>query len=430
VFTAVYSFLATLLLIIIFFFIIIFGIMNRDLIVHPFRAACDLLCLFPEEILLQVLAFLDVSDLYSSYLVSHCWRRLCEDEFIYRAVCRKSYPCLRGATRPPFEDSWKRFYTARKAAFCVIGGPISQASCMDDICTKLRSAGLPRVDGLFAQKRIPTLDELQRYCAVIVYSYNSSAFLDGAQMGDLLADYVDNGGGVVVTVFTNCNNLRNGFLKGRFLDQGYHPIVPARQHDTNGKRPLSLGRIHDPVHPIMFGVENVDGGRSSFFCPGALNADARLVSEWSNGVPLVVELQKSKGTVVGVNLFPPSSDTGDPRFWHSSSDGATLLANALAYAGRSAVLRKRRLPRSPTILDAQGNRVYKDTGFHEKDTQRGKEKEKEKEKEKDKEKHKDEKGKGETETKESPENKKRRPFYSAKLFGKRLFARWLLKKPE
>jgi len=384
---------------------------------------CDMLGQLPEEILLHVLSLLEVTDIYNACLVSTIWRRLCEDEFIFRAVCRKTYPCLRASNRPPFEDSWKHFYTARKAAFCVLGGPISQAACMDDICNKLRGAGLPRVDGVFVQKRIPTLEELQRYCAVLVYSYNSSAFLDGGQMGDLLADYVDNGGGVVVTVFTNCNNLRNGFVKGRFLDGGYHPIVPARQHDTNGKRPLSLGRVHDASHPIMQGVTTVDGGRSSFFCPGAVNPKGCAVADWSNGVPLAVDLTLERGTVVGINLFPPSSDTGDPRFWQSNSDGAVLLANSLAYAGRSACLRKRRAPHSPPLRDAQGNWIAKDT--------RDKEF-------KDKDKCKDGHNKDRNPTAESnrdasasPDAKKRRPFYSARMLGRRLFARWLYnKKPE
>jgi hypothetical protein len=73
-----------------------------------------------------------------------------------------------------------------------------------------------------------------------------------------------------------------------------------------------------------------------------LNPEAKLIAEWSNGVPLIVELPKGKGTVVGLNFFPPSCDTGDPRFWNSNSDGAISMANALAYAGGSHVLRKRR----------------------------------------------------------------------------------------
>lgn len=53
-------------------------------------------------------------------------------------------------------------------------------------------------------------------------------------------------------------------------------------------------------------------------------------------------MPKGKGTVVGLNFFPPSCDTGDPRFWNSNSDGAIAMANALAYAGGSQILRKRR----------------------------------------------------------------------------------------
>lgn len=330
----------------------------------------DMISLFPEEVLLNILSFLEVSDLQNSCSVNTIWRRLCEDEYIYRSICGKNFPCLGGTVHPPFGDTWKHYYASRKACFAVIGGPISQAGCMDDICSKLRSTGLPQVDGIFAQKRIPTLEELQKYCAVLVYSYNSSAFLDGSLMGDLLADYVDNGGGVVVTVFTNCNNLRNGFLKGRFLEGNYHPIVPARQHDTNGKRQLSLGRIHDPSHPIVKHVKSFEGGKSSFFCPGTVQHGARLVADWSNGVPLVVDMQKGKGNVVALNFFPPSCDTGDPRFWNSNTDGTELLANALTYAGRSAVLRKRRSSSSKRyveyksdgasedlIRDAQGNWV-------------------------------------------------------------------------
>jgi len=303
----------------------------------------DFFSMLPEEIHLFILSFLEVPDLCNSYLVSFTWQRLCEDEFIFRNICFKNYPCLKDMSKPPFEKTWQKFYEQKKKSFGVLGGPIAQAACMDDICSKLRSAGLPIVESYFTQKRIPMVDELHKYSAVLVYSYNSSAFMDGQLMGDILAEYIDNGGGVVVTVFTNCNNLRNGFLKGRFYEQGYHPINPTRQHDTNGKKSLTLGKIIDPTHPILEGVKSLDGGRSSFFCPGSLHPDAHLIAEWSNGTPLVAELKKGKGRVVVLNFFPPSSDTGDPRFWVSSTNGDILLANALAYVGRSSVLRKARL---------------------------------------------------------------------------------------
>jgi len=375
------------------------------------QQSCNLLGLLPEELLLNVLSLLDVSDLYNTCLVNSVWRRLCEDDIIFRTVSKAVYPCLNGLNKPPFEDTWKDYYISRKESFCVLGGPVSQSACMDDICGKLRAAGLPRVDGIFCQKRIPTLEELQRYSAVLVYSYNSSAFLDGSLMGDLLADYVDNGGGVVVTVFTNCNNLRNGFVKGRFLDGGYHPIVPARQHDTNGKRPLILGRVLDQKHPIMSGIETVDGGRSSFFCPGSVNPKGHAICEWSNGAPLVVELGLERATVVGVNLFPPSSDTGDPRFWQANTDGGRLLANALAFAGHSTVLRKH--VEEPTMVrDSQGNWIAKPV--------EGKEHKKDRMRELYKVEESFDRG-----LSDGTDGRKRRSLHGAKLLGRRIFHRLL-----
>ncbi|EGG23126.1 hypothetical protein DFA_05256 [Cavenderia fasciculata] len=300
----------------------------------------DILSQLPEEILITFLSFLSVSDLYWCTFVCKTWKRLCEDEYIFKKICHKSYPCLSKYIRPPFETSWRKYYNMRKSSFLVLGGPVAQSSCMDDICKKLRECGLDNVDSFYTQKRLPTLEELQKYTGVLIYSYNSSAFLDGQTMGDVLSDYVDNGGGVVVTVFTNCNNLRNGFLKGRFFDQNYHPINPARQADTNGKKPLTLGKVVIPNHPILNGIKSLDGGRSSFFCPGSVNSEANLVAEWSNGAPLIADLSKQNGKVVALNFFPPSSDTGDARFWSSDSGGAQMMANALAYVGRSSALRK------------------------------------------------------------------------------------------
>jgi hypothetical protein len=134
-------------------------------------------------------------------------------------------------------------------------------------------------------------------------------------------------GGVVVAMFAGCINLKRSFVGGRFSSGGYYPIKPAKQKDN---KHLTLGKVHKPSHPIMKDVECFDGGESSFFCPGELDPVASVIAEWSNGFPLVAELQP-KGRVIALNFFPPSSDTGDERFWVSSTDGARLLVNALTY---------------------------------------------------------------------------------------------------
>lgn len=83
--------------------------------------------------------------------MSLCINRICVGGYIlaayffdefkrYRSICAKNFPCLRNSLHPPFEDTWKHFYAARKSCFAVIGGPISQAACMDGITSAI-SAG-------------------------------------------------------------------------------------------------------------------------------------------------------------------------------------------------------------------------------------------------------------------------------------------------
>ncbi len=71
---------------------------------------------------------------------------------------------------------------------------------LTDIQSKLNSTGLfTRVDIHNAQAYTPSQGELQQYSAVLVFS--DVAFSDSTALGDVLANYADAGGGVVLATF-------------------------------------------------------------------------------------------------------------------------------------------------------------------------------------------------------------------------------------
>ncbi|MFN7973831.1 MAG: Ig domain-containing protein [Acidobacteriota bacterium] len=183
----------------------------------------------------------------------------------------------------------------------------------------------------------PTLAQLQAYDAVFVYS--DTFFDDTNAMGDVLADYMDAGGGVVVATFAfwDPNQAQLG-LGGRYSTGGYSPFTQAQQASPGG---LTLVPLF-PGHPILQGVTSFNGGTSSYHnSPIAFSAGVNQVANWSNGQPLIAEFTPTSGPSVGLNFYPPSTDSrGD--FWDATTDGALLMANALTFAARFA-------PCCPTI---------------------------------------------------------------------------------
>jgi hypothetical protein len=92
---------------------------------------------------------------------------------------------------------------------------------------------LQRVD-IDSASSLPSLSDMLKYNSVLVYSYSSSSFKSGSELGDLMADYVNSGGGVVISVFAGCSNLGQGFLQGKFLDM--HPFIPSKKTFKNVRR--------------------------------------------------------------------------------------------------------------------------------------------------------------------------------------------------
>ena len=170
----------------------------------------------------------------------------------------------------------------------------------------------------------PTLAQLQAFDAVITWS--NLNYQDATALGNVMADYVDSGGGVVVAVFANATTATARVLGGRWETGGYE-IIDAPGASTTGA--ASLGNILVPGHPIMQGVNTFAGGTSSFRpSTTAVTAGSTRVAEWSYGRTLVATGVSPRRADLG---FYPPSNAVSATWWDQNTDGARLMANALTY---------------------------------------------------------------------------------------------------
>jgi hypothetical protein len=220
--------------------------------------------------------------------------------------------------------------TAQPSVLIAAAASTTTSDCrFQDVRNKLLGTGLlTNVDihnATSSGAGVPTLAELQNYDVVITWS--NVAWANAAAMGDVLADYVDGGGAVVVAVFANASIP----LQGRWVSGGYEVIIGG-SGQTQGTV-ATLGTVHSPAHPIMQGVNSFSGGTQSFrptltnLTPGST-----AIADWSDGRVLVAVGSNPKRVDLG--MYPPSSDCSAP-FWTSSTDGARLMANAILFAAAS-----------------------------------------------------------------------------------------------
>lgn len=170
------------------------------------------------------------------------------------------------------------------------------------------------VDIIDVRYSTPSLATLLSYDSVLVWS--NYWFNDSVALGNVLADYVDSGGGVVLATFVWYGPTYN--LEGRMMTD-YSPFVQA------GDNLYSYANLswYNALHPIMTGVSTVAG----YFRDNvtlSLGAGYTPVAEWSDGYPFVA----TKESVVGVTLFP--GVVGSPSDW--TGDVPTLIRNALVWS--------------------------------------------------------------------------------------------------
>jgi len=174
-------------------------------------------------------------------------------------------------------------------------------------------------------KPIPTRGELLEYDAVLVFS--NLRFNDPDALGNVLADYLDRKGGVVVATHSFSDDGISG-LGGRIVSGGYLPLSAGSiQYSPH------LTLVRDQAgHALLQNVSTFDGGLGSTRNGVTLTSGATLVAHWTGGTPLIATAESAGHRVVGLNFWPPSDDV-DLYGWQSDTDGGTLMANALLWAG-------------------------------------------------------------------------------------------------
>ncbi len=183
----------------------------------------------------------------------------------------------------------------------------------------------------FGGGHTPTLDELLQYDSILIWSNDSHD--DSVALGNVVADYVDAGGGVVHAVFGNTSTNPDRQLLGRWEDEEYY-LIPPRSGWQGANRRWEMGDVLEPDHPIMEGVEEFASfGESAWgaFRPNTRDVMpwARKIALWEDDASLVVVGDNPR--IVELGMHPVSSAVNALGYWDETTDGALLMGNALVY---------------------------------------------------------------------------------------------------
>jgi len=189
----------------------------------------------------------------------------------------------------------------------------------------LPAGGFAVVDVFQINTITPTLVQLMPYDSVLVYS--KDPFHDADALGDVLADYVDAGGGVVVASHAFTSGTAIG---GRFADDQ----LPMTTGGTDYVGPPQMRMESDYIaHQVLLNVIAFYGGEGSYHATGVnLTNGGELIATWEDGSPLAAVKDTGNGRVVALNMYPPN-ETVDDAGWLLVTQGANMMAGSLLWAG-------------------------------------------------------------------------------------------------
>ncbi|EDY81209.1 hypothetical protein VDG1235_826 [Verrucomicrobiia bacterium DG1235] len=159
-----------------------------------------------------------------------------------------------------------------------------------------------------------TLAQLSAFDAVIVTS--NSTFSQAAHIGNILADFADLGGGVVLTEFV----FQGGWaLGGRIMTEGYSPFTVDPLSGGYLGFNSSIGTVFESGSPLLTDVTSLN---NNYEANSNVSTGATLVADWTSGRHAIAYNSLTSSSVVGINGFPGSMGT----------HGNQLLSNAIEFS--------------------------------------------------------------------------------------------------
>ncbi|NIM19174.1 MAG: hypothetical protein GTO51_02200 [Candidatus Latescibacteria bacterium] len=172
---------------------------------------------------------------------------------------------------------------------------------------------------------VPALSTLQQYDVVACWG-NWVFTADPVDIGNVMADYVDAGGGVVISTYS-FNTMYQ--IEGRIMTQGYSPFGNGQTGITPSGT-IDVSSLALPLHPIFNGVDvaNLTYWQNPNYTNPPLTTGAELLATDELGNNLIAI--NANEDVVGIVMYVPY------QFWNgmtSYPESMQLFANACLIAG-------------------------------------------------------------------------------------------------
>jgi hypothetical protein len=287
----------------------------------------------PPEILALVFSYVTTKQLVLASCVCKTWRYCVGEYKIYRERITSKVPHLRSLND---EDILAQLAVAVDEKYLLLSGfcqnelpLIHTVLCQRGIQVDVYNTQQMQYDKNIAT--LPSFEILQEYKSVLIFNYSKSYFGKTEQLGELLAQYVEYGGGVVQCVYAICSNCKNGIPTGKF-ETHYTPIYYAKQDRFTEKTDLVK---NIPDHFMLTGVNKFLRPETRGFCPTenglrstALTSVLASFNDKNSTYAVICrEFQgRNKGKVCVLNFYPYYLDFDE-------TNSPELITNALLFSG-------------------------------------------------------------------------------------------------